>query len=65
MPKFVLKDMEGLYIEEMNAAINLLKVGEFLLAETKIRGEFLLAEPKIREKFLLAEKMGGEFLLVH
>jgi hypothetical protein len=26
MPKFVLKDMEGLYIEEMNAAINLLKV---------------------------------------
>jgi len=25
MPKFVLKDMEGLYIEEMNAAINLLK----------------------------------------
>ena len=49
----------------MNAAINLLKVGEFLLAETKIRGEFLLAETKIREKFLLAEKMGGEFLLVH
>ena len=26
MPKFVLKDMEGLYIEEMNTAINTLKV---------------------------------------
>ena len=26
MPKFVLKDMEGLYIEEMSSAINLLKV---------------------------------------
>ena len=25
MPKFVLKDMEGLYIEEMNTAINTLK----------------------------------------
>ena len=25
MPKFVLKDMEGLYIEEMNMAINTLK----------------------------------------
>ena len=26
MPKFVLKDMEGLNIEEMNTAINTLKV---------------------------------------
>ena len=26
MPRFVLKDMEGLFIEEMNSAINLLKV---------------------------------------
>ena len=25
MPKFVLKDMEGLYIEELNLAINTLK----------------------------------------
>ena len=25
MPKFVLKDMEGLYIEELNSAINQLK----------------------------------------
>jgi hypothetical protein len=31
MPKFVLKDMEGLYIEEMNAAINLLKVSSLFL----------------------------------
>jgi hypothetical protein len=31
MPKFVLKDMEGLYIEEMNAAINLLKVSASVL----------------------------------
>jgi hypothetical protein len=31
MPKFVLKDMEGLYIEEMNAAINLLKVDSLFL----------------------------------
>ena len=33
MPKFVLKDMEGLYIEEMNAAINLLKVNKFIILE--------------------------------
>ena len=31
MPRFVLKDMEGLFIEEMNSAINLLKVIHYFL----------------------------------
>lgn len=51
MPKFVLKDMEGLYIEEMNAAINLLKVNKFIILEitlykcSSIGGNFLDADP--------------------
>ena len=38
MPKFVLKDMEGLYIEEMNSAINLLKV---MMSVEDYRGLFI------------------------
>ena len=38
MPKFVLKDMEGLYIEEMNSAINLLKV---MISAEDHRGLFI------------------------
>ena len=51
MPKFVLKDMEGLYIEEMNAAINLLKVNGFIILEitlhkcSSIGGHFFHADP--------------------
>lgn len=51
MPKFVLKDMEGLYIEEMNAAINLLKVNGFIILEITLHkcsskgGHFFHADP--------------------
>ena len=40
MPKFVLKDMEGLYIEEMNAAINLLKVITIFLHDIPTLGYY-------------------------
>ena len=42
MPKFVLKDMEGLYIEEMNTAINTLKVWMHLKTISCLIGDIIM-----------------------
>ncbi|XP_023334053.1 calcium-dependent secretion activator [Eurytemora carolleeae] len=55
MPKFVLKDMEGLYIEEMNAAINLLKANlESLPVQQGPTKEGKLKFSKIKPGYLIA-----------